>query len=298
MQVQVFGHDQHVLNIHEVDLDAAPLMEETRAVNLEAESSIGYRGEAQRRWGQWGLGLDLFWVISSSKATVPATAAGGAVDRVSFEIADQTFTSTGPGEVLFYDVLEDNQIAAWTVDLYGIRTLAEKPDSAIHLQFGLRAADFDNDYRAAVGIQDVAGVRLDASSNYGMMLGPIVGLAGDARWGRNAIKGYLGQSVVIGTAELSSRSREFDGPFSDMPSFLDEEVFRAEQDVGIPITELRLKWTYRLTDRLSLGVGAHASAWWDVPVPPGVIPIEDGAESLHENTIVFFGLLGAVELSF
>ena len=82
-----------------------------------------------------------------------------------------------------------------------------------------------------------------------------------------------------------------------MPSFSDSEIFKKEEDVTIPITELRIKWTYRVSKMVSLGVGANTSVWWDVSVPPGVIP-GMGLEALHENTIVFFGVLGAVELTF
>ena len=104
--------------------------------------------------------------------------------------------------------------------------------------------------------------------------------------------------MLLGSAELSGRAHGLTGPFVDTPAYVTDESFRAEMDVAIPTTELRIKWTYRATDLLSFGVGTNVSSWWDVPVPPGVIPIEDGTESLHENTIVFFGMLAAVELTF
>ena len=39
------------------------------------------------------------------------------------------------------------------------RILAEKPNSDVRMHFGLRLGDFDNDYRAVVGIEGVAGRR-------------------------------------------------------------------------------------------------------------------------------------------
>ena len=93
-------------------------------------------------------------------------------------------------------------------------------------------------------------------------------------------------------------AREFRGPFGETPAFFAQESFAALKDVAIPITEFRIDWTYRINKRLSLGVGANTSAWWDVPVPPGVIPIADGQEALHENTIVLFGVLANVQLTF
>ncbi len=299
LQMDAYGHDQHVLNIHDVLLGPPDVVAKS-AVTLDTTDGLAYRGEARTWSGQWGAGIDFFWFTGTQTAAVPPIAAdgpGGPVVQTLFEVADQTFLSAGPGEVLFFNVLEDTDLAAWTLDLYGLRTLAEKPKSAIHLQFGLRLADFDNDYRAAVGVQDVVGSRLDASSNYGALLGPILGLEGEARLGRNKIKAYIGQSVVLGEAELSSTARGFTGPFSETVSFFQEELFTTVEEVAIPITELRLKWTYQINDRISVGLGANAAAWFDVSVPPGVLPVEDGQETLHENTIVFYGLLAAVELT-
>ncbi len=164
--------------------------------------------------------------------------------------------------MLFYGVLEDTDLTAWTLDLYATRTLTEMPQASLTLLLGLRNADFDNDYRAVVGVQGTAGSRLDASSNYGRMMGPLLGLAATGSVGRHMFAGHLGQSVVFGDAELSSSSREFTGPFTETPSFFAQETFREERDVAIPITELRFDWAYDLTDRWSLGVGAETSAWW------------------------------------
>jgi hypothetical protein len=102
--------------------------------------------------------------------------------------------------------------------------------------------------------------------------------------------------VLLGDAELSNMSREFTGTFTkgSTPTFVSQEVFRKEPnpDVAIPITEFRVKWTYERTRRIPLGGGAQTSTWWDVPVPPVVTPTEDGDEALHEDTVIFFGLLG------
>jgi len=301
MVVEAYGHDQHVLTIHEVDLGSTPPGEIKTAVNLDSDAGPAYRGELRYGRGQWAWGVDFFWFNTTQNIPDRAAAAdapGGGNGFVVFEVADQSFTSTDPSEVLYYSVLEDTDLAVWTVDFYAVRTLAEKADGGVHLQLGLRAGDFDNDYRAVVGVQGFAGSRLDASSNYDLMMGPVVGLAGDVHRGRHCLEGYLGQSVLFGSVELTSRSRAFNGPFIESPSYVAQELFRKQQDVAIPISELRIKWTYRLGRHIALGLGLNASAWWDVSVPPGVIPGEDGDETLHENTIVFAGALAALELTF
>lgn len=96
--------------------------------------------------------------------------------------------------------------------------------------------------------------------------------------------------------------RGFTGAFTveGTPAVVSQETFRKEPspDVAIPITEFRIKWAYALSRKISPGVGAHTSTWWDVPVPPGVVPAQDGDDTLHEDTLVFFGLSGSLKFTF
>jgi hypothetical protein len=301
MSMEAYGHDQHVLTIHEIDLDATPQIHNSTAVTLETDSGLAYRGEFRYSGSTWGWGLDFFWFNTSqggADRTAAADGPSGTFDQMAFQIAGRQYSSTDPGEILYYSVLEDTDIAMWTLDLYGVRTLAQGAESAVHLLFGLRMADFDNDYRAVVGIEGAVGSRVDASSNYDRMAGPLLGVAGDFSLGRSSIRGTIAQSVLLGSVELTRFLREFTGPFAEEPPFVDQRVFRAERDVAIPVTELRIDWTYRVTRFLSLGVGVNTAAWWDVPVPPGAIPTEGDGDTLHENTIVLVGVLGAVVLTF
>ena len=195
-----------------------------------------------------------------------------------FEVADLSFTSSNPSEVLFYRVLDDTELALWTLDFYGIRTLAELSGGSLGLQLGLRFADFDNDYRAMVGVVNSNGLRIDASSNYGRMMGPLVGVVGTTAVGHVAFDGYLGQSVVIGKPAMEMLARRFTGP-ADAPVFVSEELFESTQDIAIPITELRIKGTIGLMSQVSLGAGVTASSWWDVAVPPGIVPVPGGDQT-------------------
>lgn len=281
---ELSGHDQHVLTV------AVP--EGRRSVELNTDGGPAYRGKLLYDRGRWSWGLEFFW-FSTSQGVPDRTATAGA-----FEVVDRSFTAAEPGDVLFYRVLEDTDVAMWTADLYARRTLAEGTSGSLDILLGIRNADFDNDYRAVVGIEGVEGRRLDASSNYGRMIGPLVGLAGTYRLGRSTLEAHLGQSVVFGDVELSSRAREFAGPFGETPDFVGDERFRTEDDVTIPITELRVQWTYRLTEHVSLGVGVDSAAWWDVPVPPGVVPGDGGIRTLHENTLVLTGAAAVLKVAF
>jgi hypothetical protein len=294
------GHDQHVLNVTETVLGPPQSFDRT-PVNLDTDSGYAYRGEVQYAWGEWTLGLDFFWFVNSQSAnrlTAEADGPAGPVNAIVFEIADQSYSSVIPGEVLYYRVLGDTDLAVWTADFYATRTLAGNSKGGLHMQLGLRFGDFDNDYRAVVGIEDTVGTRVDASSNYDRMMGPLVGFSGDVNFGKNRIEGYIGQSLLLGTAKLTNLSQDFTGPFSEDPAVSLSELFSESKDVAIPVTELRFEWTYRINSRVALGLGTDVSAWWDVPVPPGIIPDFRGNRLFHENTIVYFGMRGIVELKF
>jgi len=296
MYMDAYGHDSHVLTIRDSNLDSTPMQIGETPVALDTEGGIGFRFELQYARSDWGMGLDFFWFNTTQGRPSRTAAASGPAGAVAFETADRTFTSDDPGEVLFFNVLEDTELATWTVDLYGLKTLTETPAGSFQLQFGLRNGDFDNDYHSAVGIQDVAGTLVDASSNYGRMIGPLVGVVTDVHFGKHSIRAYLGQSVVLGTAELLiHETRDFVGPFSTTPTITAREFFGKDEDVAIPITEFRINWLYPISQRISLGVSANTSVWWDVPVPPGVIA-SAGSDTFHEDTLVYFGLAVAVKL--
>ncbi len=298
MYMDAFGNDQHVLTVDEIDLDSTPALSTRNPVALDNEAGIGYRFELRYvRW-DWTLGLDFFWFSASQgrPSRTAAAPAAGPIDEIVFEAADRTVTSDDPGETLLFEVLEDTDIAAWTVDLYAMKPLVETADSGLQLQLGLRNADFDNDYHAVLAIQNVSGSLFDASSNYGRMIGPLIGLAGQVQLGQSALRGYIGQSVVFGSAALNHMTRDFIGPVSMTPTVVAQETFGKDQDVAIPITEFRVNWLYPVSQRVSVGLSANTSVWWDVPVPPGVIPISQGDQVFHENTILYFGLALAVKL--
>ncbi len=304
LYVSAHGHDQHVLTVREGDLGATPSTESRAAVLLKTNGNLAPRLVVRWERARWTFGADVFWFVTKHALSGRSASATGGGDRVAFEVADRSFVSTAPSELLSFQILEDTELATWTVDLYALRTLAETPSSKLELQLGMRNADFDNDYRAVVGIVGDGGRRIDASSNYGRMIGPLVGLVGTIERGRSRFEGYLGQSLVFGEAELTNRARDFRGALEsavpvegEIDTAFTDIRFRALNDVAIPISEFRLGWRYRLGKRFQLGAGVNVSAWWDVPVPPGVIPSTAGSSTqLLENTIVYSGLSAAIQI--
>ena len=303
MYTDAFGNDRQVLRVRELDLDATPATDTASPVALDTEGTLANRFTVQysrANWQDWTLGLDfIFFGTAQGRPTRTAAADGpaGPIDQVVFEVADRSFTSNDPAEALSFDVLTDTDIAAWTMDLYGIRTLAEAPERKLYLLVGLRNADFDNDYHGIARIDSVNGTLIDASSNYDAMQGPLLGLIGEIQLGKNTLTGYIGQSVVFGSTNLSRTVSDFVGPASDPLAIVAQERYRRILDVSIPITEFRVRWMHPVSQRFSVGATANASIWSDVPVPPGIEPGAAGG-GLERNTIVFFGLGAALEYRF
>lgn len=290
--VEAYGHDQHALTIHDRDTSATPITDNKRAIEVEVPGAVHPGFALRRMTGATGFGLDVFWYGVTADAIRP-TASGTATNEIVFEASDQSYSSSAPTDVLYYRLREDNRLEVWTADFVYLRSLSP----ALELQLGVRFGDFDNDYRAVLGVEGSEGTFLDTSSNYPRMMGPIVGFSGRFTEGRHRFEGYLGQSLILGRASLKYQSRHFTGTPS-APTVDDLEFLQARRQAAIPITELRLRYAFDLTAHWSVGTGASTSAWWDVPVPPGVIPGTDADGQLLENTLVFYSVLANVEWRF
>lgn len=298
--MSVYGQDQHVLNIHRINYDTYPAEQYTTGITLNTNSGTSIAGEFRYGKGHWAGGVD-FWVLYTSQNTPDQVDFAGGSDgseMVVYEVAGREYTSTDSSQRLYFRTRTDTALQVWTLNLYGMRNLLEEPDSAIRLQMGVKIADFDNDYRAVVGIEGMGGTMLDASSNYSLMLGPLVSLLGEFRVGRSRFEGYFSQSFVIGDVEQTSGSSDFLEQFTGDEADLSYDVFAQKREVGVPISEFRLKWIYELGRHIGLGLGANTSVWWDIPVPPRVNPSQEDGDMLHENSVIFFGLLASLEYRF
>jgi len=292
--VEVTGHDPTVLAVRRDGVAGG--------VALDTDSTLGYALAARHDRGRWRYGLDFFIHRADQSAGPQEAAATGAGDTTAFEIPNRRFVSTAPDEVLYFRTLEDTTVELWVVDLFAGRRLGGE-DGAWSFRFGVRNADFDNDYRAMAGIEGVGGSRIDASSNYTRMIGPMVGLAATFGRGRQTLELDLRQSIVFGDIELSRTLRDFEGPPGafggppeEVPPGSNVERITATDGIEVPMTDARLRWRVRLGESWYLGADAAATAWWNLAVPPGTVP--DRPDSREEATIVTYGLAGTVGFRF
>jgi hypothetical protein len=290
--VDVQGHDPRVLAVRRQGA--------AEAVALETDTALGYRAAVLYDRGPWAYGLDFFiHRADQSAGPLRVDAAGQPV----FEVPHRSFAPRGAGEALYFQTLEDTTVELWVLDLYARRRLWAGDGRSLALVFGLRNADFDNDYRAIAGIADVAGVRLDASSNYSRLSGPLVGLAATLTRGRHSWSADLRQAAVLGDIELTRELRDFTGPpgaFAGPPEELPpgpvQERLAKTDDITVPMTDLRLAWTVALGERWALETSLGATAWWDLAVPPGVDPARPAA--LETNDLVTYDLAAGLRFTF
>jgi hypothetical protein len=293
--VLVEGHDPEVVRVR----SGAG----AENVALATDDALGYRAAVLWDRGRWAYGLDFFiHRVDQSGGPLEATAAAGG--SASVELPHRTFTAPGAGsEGLYYRTLEDTTVELWVLDLVARRAVGAVDGGGAALLFGVRNADFDNDYRAIAGRGDVGGARLDASSNYSRMMGPVVGALWAGERGRHTFGADLRLAVVFGDIELERAIRDFSGPpgrFAGPPEELppapERHVIDETDSITVPMTDLRLSWEVRLGAGWAVGVGAGAAAWIDLAVPPGVAPARPDAR--EETTMVTYDAGATVRWTF
>lgn len=315
-------------------------------INLDMKDKFTLRGEITYRKNQWDLGLSGWWFNTDAsvegRVTTPASTwdydwpyLWGTYYENGVRMWDHTIWP-------LYNELEDSYISPvdyWakngldvlTVDLFGRRTLAEKKDSHIDLTFGGKLGSLNNDreegqrQRAFVYHYFGCGYHFDnrvtlestSKADYGLMLGPVMGFQGKAKYKSFGIETMANQSLLIGRVEQSGTWTDIDdiwvvcgpigGPFTPVAQYEYLEgrfPFSKEETVAIPVTEVKLKFLVDVVENVSIGVGGFASIWWNAPLAPkwsvpGRWTAGEGTGwRLQKETLIFYGGLASLNISF
>jgi len=305
MYMEVFGHDQHVANITTVTTPTpGTTVASQEGVDLEMDGDFAIRGQIEYMSNQWGVGANGFWF--NPEGDVSRT-----LDRPT--AASPLVSVTFPGGFLLplaggqrAQARAKNDLEVWSADFYGIRTLAETPESHVHMLAGLKIGGIDTDFSASGEFGNVVGgvfaptaiATFTSTSDTGVLVGPLVGVAGDARFAQHQVKGLLEQSMLFGSVDLDNQLTVDIDPTKVGDVSITK--FAKSDDVGIPVTEVQAKYLYEVTTNVSLGLGAFASVWWDAPVAPGVdlTASAAGQGTQDEDTLVFLGGMASVEVKF
>ncbi len=110
------------------------------------------------------------------------------------------------------------------------------------------------------------------------LTGPMVAIAGDTTVGIFRIDWLVGQSILLGTAETSGTWTDVDDITDviviastrvETTTFLNGAVPTSnEERAAVPMFDLQLKGSLRVTKNINVGVGVFSSTLFGLPVAP------------------------------
>jgi len=330
MVMDSFGTD---LNVFELKIEDDPTgsgsaTSTNKGTDIEHDEDFGWRGDLMYKDRGWGIGISGFHFDNEGEADefvrgdlLPNLGR----NEVSLRTAGSSFDcnrSGGGGSSGNCLGSVDSEIEVWMVDLYGIRELVSTPDIGIDLQFGLRIAEYDWDMDSfAALVDDPVGGTFPISPGGGNnpvgassvsdsddpLVGPFLSLLSTGRYGRFRVDGQITQAVVFGELNQATTRRQYadtgEGGTTLAALILrDVTYLQRDQDAVIPITDIRIKLGYDIIDNLTLGFGAYATTWFNVPEPPNMEAIDRslGVSSLNsdEENLTFLGASFSLEYRF
>ena len=303
-------------------------------INLTMKERSTLRGELIYRKGEWFFGLS-GWTFetdasASGRVTTPAmelTDTGYIYYENSVRMWDHTIVpltneleASGISPV---DYWAEDSLQVRTYDLFLGRTLAEKKDSFANFTLGAKFGSLKT--RENLGqeqrafLYDYDGYTFDnhirlestAETNLDSMIGPVLGFQGEAKRGKFGIEGFVNHAVLFGKAEHTGLWEDIDDilwidPVTGETIYHDvytgEFSFSKDEGVALPVTELKLKVTYHITDTISICLGGFYSIWWDAPVAPkwsipgDWVSNEGTGWRLQERTLIFGGYTVALRV--
>lgn len=303
-------------------------------INLNMKDKFTLRGEVIYKKGQWGLGAS-GWSFNtdtsvSGTVTTPAmelTGTGYILYMNAVRMWDHTlwplYNELEPSYFSPVDYWAEDKLEVWTGDLFLSRTLAEKKDSFANFSLGAKLGSLKTKenlgQKQRAFIYDYLGytfgnhVTLEGTSetNYGFMAGPVLGFQGKVKRQKFGIEGFINQSVLFGKVKHTGLWEDIDDILWTDPAtgeivwhdvYTGEFSFSKDEEVALPVTELKLKVLYHIRKNISISCGAFYSIWWNAPVAPKwSVPGEWTAGEgtgwrLQERTLKFGGWM--VDLSF
>ena len=281
---------------------------------FEFDGNITFRGQLEYMPEEWGIGVSGWWFDTSDtlgqNLTIPSTPNYTTFSYTTYDSIN-TSASFGPdGGTL--KTSAKSKLNLWNVDVYGIKSLCKFNYGQINLTFGAKFGGINNRtselMQSENNFGDINLSRSESSSrssNANILVGPSVGFQTLGDYGTHHLQGLLNQAILIGNV---NRNQNYSGVaywnspytlFSDYNSFADNSDY--SETLVIPVTDIKIKYSYDLTENLSLGLGVFASIWVNTPTSNGnnvyTLSAESGAHTNYK-TLVFYGGLSSINLKF
>jgi len=305
-------------------------------INLNMKNKFTLRLEVTRRRGQWGLGASGWWFNTgdsvSGRVASPEmewTDTGYILYVNSVRMWDHTITppvdnELEPSYMSPVDYWAEDNLKVWTADLFLSRTLAEKKNSFANFSWGAKLGSlktkenlgqkqraFIYDYDYGYDFDNHITLESTAEADCTFMVGPVLGFQGKVKRGKFDIEGFINQSVLFGKVKHTGLWEDIDDILWIDPAtgetvwhdvLTGEFSFSKEDGVALPVTELKLKVVYYITENIAIGGGGFYSIWWDAPVAPKwSMPgdwywAEGSGWRLQERILKFGGFMAALRI--
>ena len=291
--------------------------------------SAAYRG---RRWqfgGRWWRAIGE-GNVSGSRSTTPPTASAQFITGIrmwenSLLPVDNQQDPSGISPVTFH---AENRLENTVIDGYAALPLISGSSFNLAARFGGAYARVENtrsegNTQRAFVVQTSGAntttltnnITLDSESETtANLLGPTLALAGDTTVKRVKVSWLVGHSLLLGTAKTSGGWIDIDninqvtvasGIRTETSTVLDGEIpVELDEHAVVPVVELQVRGSVRVTKLVSVGGGLFSSTWFNMPLAPGFVVPDDWTDvqgtgwRSQSRTVTFTGFSIFAELDF
>jgi hypothetical protein len=287
----------------------------TTSQNFDMGGNGTFRGQLEYMPEDWGVGVSGWWfdtsdTINQNLNSSPPTYYSPVTTTSTVIYNSNNFSlsvpPSGSGGTLITSA--NSSLGVWNVDAYGIKMLGEFENGRINMTFGAKFGSIDSKVSEAVnggstipiyGYSSSENGSATNSANASFLVGPSIGVQGLGKYGNHRLEGFLSQSVLIGNVDyntITSRQYSYSYPSYYYP-YMYSNIYNTNlsdsETIAIPVTEMKIKYLYDVTENLSLGLGFFGSAWIDTPTVPAA-----QFNDRQYKTLFFYGGLASINLRY
>jgi len=315
----IAGNDKHQSNIktttYNFDFSSStvfPSSSVNTSNNFNMSGNGTFRGQLEYMPDSWGMGVSGWWFDSSdsinqnlnSSVSIYTISALGLTRISNVNYTSNNFSLYAPtsysGSML--KTSAKNRLGVWNIDIYALKMLGEFQNSRVILTFGAKFGSIENTSSEAFNQGPATEIfggytfsqngNATNSANANFLTGPSIGIQSLGKYGKHRLEGLLSESVLIGNVNRKTFSSSQYSYSSGNLSSLSSSLSNSET-VVIPITEIKIKYLYDVTESISLGFGFFASAWTNTPMTPNV-----QFNDQQYKTLFFYGGLASINLRY
>jgi hypothetical protein len=294
MHVVLSGLDLRQSSVVTTDMSRRPARTTSEQLVAKLDEDLGIRLVVERHAGPWGWGITGWYYDGPDSEASQAALISDPLREIEVFVDSPIHgriqaPDVGNGALSF---LSDEHFKMGSAQIYAFGRVAQGERNTLELTGGLRFGWLSDTPTESLFLREGTSIRAfrhGAVMETDLLTGPELGLRARARFGRHRLEGAFSQAMVYGNADHRALfTEDQDGEKRARTEF------RTEQTVTVPITELRVGWSWNAWRNLSIGAGILFSAWWDIPVGTiGQTPVT--SPQLGKETLTVFAPMLVVE---